>query len=88
MQCYDFELEPQNKNGKCSADFLFVKTKEEKYKYCGTDAKIRQSVNFGKRMMVRFKTNSVNNDFKGFKCQISCCPGKYLTGTQFELDYW
>ena len=97
MQCSDFELEPENKNGKCSADFLFIKAKEEtayspelidkKYKYCGADAKIRKSVNFGKWMMVRFKTNSVNNNFKGFKCHISCCSGKYLTGTQFELDY-
>jgi len=87
LQCSDFELQPQNKKGKCSADFLLVKDKEIKNKYCGSDQTLRNSVNHGDRMEIKFKTNDNKNNYKGFKCHISCCPKEHLSNTQVQLDF-
>ena len=89
MQCSDFQLEPQNRNGKCSADFLLTKNKEiGKNKYCGDGGAVKGSVNHGSFLMALFKTNGARNQFKGFKCQVSCCPKHYLSTSQVELDFF
>lgn len=87
MQCSDFELEKENSKGICKNDFFFVKDKNGKHKYCGSEASLRNSINFGKRISTRFKTNQNDNHYKGFKCQISCCPQEYLSTTQVQLDF-
>ena len=72
MQCSDFELEPVKKNGKCAADFLLVKGGDSvKRKYCGADTALRQSVNHGGRLLVRFRTNAKRNAFPGFRLKLS-----------------
>ena len=72
MQCSDFELEPVKKNGKCAADFLLVKGGDGvKRKYCGADTALRQSVNHGGRLLVRFRTNGKRNGFPGFRLKLS-----------------
>ena len=72
MQCSDFELEPVKKNGKCAADFLLVKGGDSvKRKYCGADTALRQSVNHGSRLLVRFRTNGKRNGFPGFRLKLS-----------------
>ena len=87
LQCEDFELQPQNKNGKCGADFLLVKDKQHRNKYCGSDQTLINSINHGDRMEILFKTNKNKNDYKGFKCHISCCPQNHLSNTQVQLDF-
>ena len=72
MQCAAFELEPVKKNGKCAADFLLVKGGDTvKRKYCGADTAVRQSVNHGSRLLVRFRTNGKRNGFPGFRLKLS-----------------
>ena len=86
MQCSDFDLQPQNKNNKCSADFLMTINEDKvKNRYCGTGGLVRGSVNHGKKLVVNFKTNKNNNQYRGFKCRISCCPDQHLSNSQVDL---
>ena len=84
MQCSDFELEPVKKNGKCAADFLLVKGGDGvKRKYCGADTALRQSVNHGSRLLVRFRTNGKRNAFPGFRLKLST---KSRRAKYFEME--
>ena len=80
MQCFDFKLEPANSQGKCN-DFMVVNSLG-KNKYCGEDATVKKSINHGNWLRVFFKTNNNKNNYKGFKCQITCCPNDHLIRTR------
>ena len=80
MECLDFKLEPANSQGRCKADFMIVNS-ETKNKYCGEDETVRKSINHGDWLSVYFKTNSNRNNYKGFQCQITCCPNDKLSRT-------
>ena len=43
----------------------------EPVKYCGADTALRQSVNHGGRLLVRFRTNGKRNAFPGFRLKLS-----------------
>ena len=78
MECLDFKLEPANSQGRCTADFMIVNS-GAKNKYCGEDQTVKKSINHGDWLSVYFKTNSKRNNYKGFQCQITCCPNDSLT---------
>ena len=81
MECLDFKLEPANSQGRCKADFMIVNNRGTKNKYCGEDETVRKSINHGDWLSVYFKTNSNRNNYKGFQCQITCCPNDKLSRT-------
>jgi len=85
MQCSDFQVQPQNSEGKCG-DYLMLKDKV-KHKYCGSDETLLRSQSHGKKLLAKLKTNKVNNHYKGFKCIVSCCPDNQLSEAEVVLDF-
>jgi len=86
FQCYDFEMQAGSEEGNCKGDFLLLKDKE-KHKYCGKAESLLRSQSHGHKLLIKMKTNKANNQYKGFKCRVSCCPNNQLSEAALVLDF-
>jgi len=73
VSCYNFELEPENRRGKC-VDYLKI----NKDKFCGTNAPSESAED---QMFVQFKSNKKRSDYSGFYCYVDAYS-KYYSSTQ------